>query len=113
MCIYTPIVRNLALDYPKSPLKTGPLLIYLTARSPDRGAAAVKELSEDQKLKQAKVQALLHGTEEEKRKENGAAKVIVVSKAGHHLYLDNPNEFNDYIREELEETRQQTLRPIN
>lgn len=67
-------------------------------------------LAAEEKLKQAKVKALLHGTDEEKRKENGAAKVVVVSKAGHHLYLDNPNEFNDYIKKELEETRQQTLR---
>ncbi|KAI1764273.1 alpha/beta-hydrolase [Hypoxylon sp. FL1150] len=67
-------------------------------------------LAAEEKLKQAKVNALLRGTEEEKRKENGGAKVIIVSKAGHHLYLDNPDEFNDHIRKELEETRQQTLR---
>ncbi|KAI2621222.1 alpha/beta-hydrolase [Hypoxylon sp. NC1633] len=67
-------------------------------------------LASEEKLKQAKVKALLHGTEEEKRKENGGAKVIIVSKAGHHLYLDNPDEFNDYICKELEETRKDTLR---
>ncbi|KAI0900126.1 alpha/beta-hydrolase [Annulohypoxylon nitens] len=66
-------------------------------------------LAAEEKLKQTKVKILLNGTEEEKRKDNGSAKVIIVSKAGHHLYLDNPNEFNDYIRKELEETRQQTL----
>ncbi|KAH9891461.1 alpha/beta-hydrolase [Xylariomycetidae sp. FL2044] len=67
-------------------------------------------LAAEEKLKEAKVKALLHGTDEEKRKENGSAKVIVVSKAGHHLYIDNAKEFNDYITKELEETRQQTLR---
>ncbi|KAI0172194.1 alpha/beta-hydrolase [Hypoxylon sp. FL1284] len=67
-------------------------------------------LAAEEKLKQARVKALLGGTEEEKRKENGSVKVLVVSKAGHHLYLDNPDEFNDYIHTELEETRQQTLR---
>ncbi|KAI1093085.1 alpha/beta-hydrolase [Rostrohypoxylon terebratum] len=66
-------------------------------------------LAAEEKLKQTKVKILLNGTEEEKRKDNGSAKVIIVSKAGHHLYLDNPNEFNDYIRKELEETRQRTL----
>lgn len=66
-------------------------------------------LAAEEKLKQAKIKALLHGTDEEKRKENGAAKVIVVSKAGHHLYLDNPDEFNEYIRKELEDTRKETL----
>ncbi|KAI2464550.1 alpha/beta-hydrolase [Annulohypoxylon bovei var. microspora] len=67
-------------------------------------------LAAEEKLKQTKVNALLNGTSEEKRKENGGAKVVIVSKAGHHLYLDNPSEFNDYVRKELEETRQQTLR---
>ncbi|KAK5169592.1 uncharacterized protein LTR77_005569 [Saxophila tyrrhenica] len=49
------IVRNLALEYPKSPLKSGPLLIYLTARSPERGSEAVKTLNQDEQLKKAKV----------------------------------------------------------
>jgi cardiolipin-specific phospholipase len=64
----------------------------------------------EEKLKQRRIQALLHGTEEEKRNENGSAKAVVVSKAGHHLYLDNPEEFNYIIRKEMEETRQRTLR---
>ena len=51
------IVRNLALNYTKSPLKSGPFLIYLTARSPERGAEAVKSLNEDAQLKKAKVLA--------------------------------------------------------
>lgn len=67
-------------------------------------------LAAEEKLKQAKVKALLQGTDEEKRKENGAVKVVIIKKAGHHLYLDNPQEFNEVIKEELEETRRQTLR---
>ncbi|KAK0267402.1 hypothetical protein LTR35_016351 [Friedmanniomyces endolithicus] len=49
------IVRQLALQYPKSPLKSGPFLIYLTARSEERGAEAVKTLESDPQLKDAKV----------------------------------------------------------
>jgi cardiolipin-specific phospholipase len=64
----------------------------------------------EEKVKQRVVKALLHGTEEEKKKENGSAKVVVVSKAGHHLYLDNPDEFNEVIVREMEETRQRRLR---
>lgn len=67
-------------------------------------------LAAEEKLKQVKRKVLLQGTEEEKRKENGSAKVIVVPKAGHHLYLDNPEEFNRCMKEELEETREHTLR---
>lgn len=48
-------VRQLALQYPASPLKSGPFLIYLTARSPERGAEALKSLRSDPQLKQAKV----------------------------------------------------------
>ena len=47
---------------------------------------------------------------EEKRRESGSAKVIIVRSAGHHLYLDNSDEFNEYMRKEMEETRAQTLR---
>ena len=48
------IVRQLALQYPTSPLNNGPLLIYLTARDKGRGEAAVKSLHEDSQLKRAK-----------------------------------------------------------
>ena len=47
----------MALGYPKSPLKSGPFLIYLTARSPERGAEAVRTLNQDPQLKKAKVLA--------------------------------------------------------
>jgi carbonyl reductase 1 len=50
-------VRNLALTYAESPLRNGPLLIYLCARSASRGAEAVKALYNDPQLKQAKVLA--------------------------------------------------------
>lgn len=48
------IVRQLALQYPKSALNNGPLLIYLTARDKGRGEAALKSLLEDSQLKKAK-----------------------------------------------------------
>ncbi|KAI0802797.1 Alpha/Beta hydrolase protein [Xylaria sp. FL0064] len=67
-------------------------------------------LASEEKLKEAKAKALAQASEEDKRKENGSCKVIVVNRAGHHLYLDNPDEFNDYITKELDETRKQTLR---
>ncbi|KAK4570427.1 hypothetical protein LTR86_002507 [Recurvomyces mirabilis] len=51
------IVRNLALQYPKSSLHSGGFLIYLTARSAERGAEAVNTLNNDPQLKQAKVLA--------------------------------------------------------
>ncbi|EEY14916.1 abhydrolase domain-containing protein [Verticillium alfalfae VaMs.102] len=62
-------------------------------------------LASEEKLKAAKRRALLEGTAEEKRRENGSARVIVVQKAGHHLYLDNADDFNEYIWKEMDETR--------
>ena len=64
----------------------------------------------EEKVKQRVVKALMHGTEEEKRNERGSAKVLVVRKAGHHLYLDNPDEFNEMVRAEMDETRAARLR---
>lgn len=63
----------------------------------------------EEKLKQRAVQALLHGTDEEKRRENGSAKVLIVRNAGHHLYLDNPDQFNEMVMKEMEETRRRRL----
>ncbi|KHN98051.1 uncharacterized protein MAM_03812 [Metarhizium album ARSEF 1941] len=62
-------------------------------------------LAAEEKLKEAKLHALLHGTDDEKRNENGSVKVVVIPKAGHHLYLDNPDDFNRLLTEEMEETK--------
>jgi carbonyl reductase 1 len=48
------IVRQLALQYPKSAVNNGALLIYLTARDTGRGEAALKSLHDDVQLKKAK-----------------------------------------------------------
>ncbi|KAH8645416.1 hypothetical protein BX600DRAFT_391178 [Xylariales sp. PMI_506] len=52
------IVRNLAIAYPSSPLHSGPLLIYLTARSEERGREAVERLQNDPQIKEAGVLAV-------------------------------------------------------
>jgi len=51
------IVRQLALQYPKSPYNNGSLLIYLTARDKIRGEKAVQDIHNDPALKQAKALA--------------------------------------------------------
>ncbi|TDZ34363.1 Carbonyl reductase [NADPH] 1 [Colletotrichum spinosum] len=48
------IVRQLALQYPKSHLNNGSLLIYLTARDKSRGEQALSSIQGDADLKQAK-----------------------------------------------------------
>lgn len=60
-------------------------------------------LASEEKLKQAKIETLACATEEEKRAENGSVKVIIVPKAGHHLYLDNAEFFNDALQQEMDD----------
>ncbi|MCJ1413947.1 hypothetical protein MMC32_000272 [Xylographa parallela] len=59
----------------------------------------------EQKLKEAKEQALKNASAEERKKEAGDAKVLVIKKAGHHVYLDGWEEFNEVMLKELAETR--------
>jgi cardiolipin-specific phospholipase len=62
----------------------------------------------EQKLKEEKEKTLKTATEEEKKRENGSAKVLIIKKAGHHVYLDGWEEFNEVMRKEMEETARQT-----
>jgi len=59
----------------------------------------------EQKLKEEKEKALMKASEEERKKEGGEVKVLVIKKAGHHVYLDGWEEFNQVMLKELEETR--------
>ncbi|ROT40728.1 abhydrolase domain-containing protein [Sodiomyces alkalinus F11] len=65
-----------------------------------------------ERLKEARRKALLENSDEEKRRENGSAKVVIVPKAGHHLYLDNPEAFNEMLRKEMDHTREQGMKGI-
>ncbi|CAG8983843.1 hypothetical protein HYALB_00005481 [Hymenoscyphus albidus] len=58
----------------------------------------------EQRLKEAREKALSTATEEERKKENGSAKVVIIKKAGHHVYLDGWEQFNEVMKEEMEET---------
>ncbi|KXG53652.1 uncharacterized protein PGRI_007020 [Penicillium griseofulvum] len=58
------------------------------------------------KLDQEKRKVLEKATPEEKRTDEGSSKVVVVKKAGHHLYLDGWEEFNSVVLAEMEEVNQ-------
>lgn len=67
-------------------------------------------LAAEEKLKAARADALAHATDNERQRENGSCRIVVIPKAGHHLYLDNPTDFNRVICDELELTRQDEMR---
>ncbi|CZR62282.1 probable abhydrolase domain-containing protein 5 [Phialocephala subalpina] len=64
----------------------------------------------EQKLKEEKERTLKGASEEEKKRENGSAKVVIIQKAGHHLYLDGWEQFNEVMRREMEDTKRDTKR---
>jgi cardiolipin-specific phospholipase len=44
-------------------------------------------------------------TADEKKKDRGEAKVVIINKAGHHVYLDGWEQFNRVMAEEMEDVR--------
>ena len=67
------------------------------------GHAAVQKMTEE------KEKILKSATREERRAENGSAKCMIIQKAGHHLYLDGWEEFNQVMREEMAEVSKQVV----
>ena len=65
------------------------------------GYAAEQKLKEEkERIKKA----------EEMAKDEGSAKVIVIKKAGHHVYLDGWDEFNQVMRKEMDEVSRREKR---
>lgn len=64
------------------------------------GHAAVAKLEEEKR------KVLEKATPEEQRADEGSSRVVVVNKAGHHLYLDGWEEFNSIVLTEMEEVNQ-------
>jgi len=71
-----------------------------------------KEGGEDavQKMKAAQEAALKNATPEERARENGDQKVVIVPGAGHHLYLDNHKFFNEAVDKELADVEKRNKR---
>ncbi|QKX53475.1 uncharacterized protein TRUGW13939_00554 [Talaromyces rugulosus] len=69
------------------------------------GGFAAKEKIEEQKR-----QALADASPEQRKADNGSAKVVVVKNAGHHLYLDGYEEFNQIILKEMADVQQREAR---
>lgn len=64
------------------------------------GHAAAAKIEEESK------KVLKTATEEERKNDRGSAKVMIIKNAGHHVYLDGWEEFNEVMREEMNEVSQ-------
>lgn len=65
------------------------------------------------KILKVKKDALKGLSAEERKRDEGDAKVIVVPKAGHHLYLDGADYFNEKILKEMDEVSQRMKRRVS
>lgn len=59
----------------------------------------------EEKIKHAREDALLNASSEERKRDQGEAKVVIIKKAGHHVYLDGWEQFNQVMLEEMEDVR--------
>jgi cardiolipin-specific phospholipase len=65
----------------------------------------------EQRIKDEKERVLRSASEEERKWDNGDASVVIIKKAGHHVYLDGWEEFNQVMREEMQDVvRREKLR---
>jgi cardiolipin-specific phospholipase len=68
----------------------------------------------EEKLQEAQKAALVNASPAERARENGSVKVSIIRRAGHHVYLDGWEQFNDEIDQEMRdvEKRQRRLREV-
>ncbi|KAK4143326.1 Alpha/Beta hydrolase protein [Dichotomopilus funicola] len=102
------VVRPATADGAPAQRETGLPIVFLYGENDWMDVAG--GYAAEEKIKQRVAQALREGTAEERKRENGSAKVVVVRNAGHHLYLDNPDDFNKVIVKEMAETRERRLK---
>ncbi|KAF2401733.1 abhydrolase domain-containing protein 5 [Trichodelitschia bisporula] len=57
------------------------------------------------KINEQKERLLAGKSEEERSQDHGDAKVVIIQKAGHHLYLDGADQFNSVVLKEMEDVR--------
>jgi len=57
----------------------------------------------EQKMLEEKEKVMRTASTEDRAKDEGSAKVVMIKNAGHHLYLEGCEEFNEKMREEMQE----------
>ncbi|KAF1912731.1 Alpha/Beta hydrolase protein [Ampelomyces quisqualis] len=56
-------------------------------------------------IRNQRSRSLLAASEQERKNDRGECKVVIINKAGHHVYLDGWEQFNQVMREEMEDVR--------
>lgn len=64
----------------------------------------------EEKLKEVRAKAVASMTQEEASRDEGSSKVLIVPKAGHHVYLDGWEAFNKMIEKEMQEVEDASYR---
>lgn len=59
----------------------------------------------EEKIKQERARVLANASADERSKDHGEAKVIIINKAGHHVYLDGWEQFNRIMLEEMADVK--------
>jgi len=57
----------------------------------------------EEKIKQERERVLACASSEERKSDRGEAKVVIINKAGHHVYLDGWEQFNRVMAQEMED----------
>jgi cardiolipin-specific phospholipase len=55
------------------------------------------------KLDEEREKVLKGKSREERERDNGDTTVVIIKKAGHHVYLDGWEEFNEVMRAEMDD----------
>ena len=63
-----------------------------------------------EKCNQAKAEALKSASEEQRSQDRGSCKVMIVKNAGHHVYLDGWQDFNELMLKEMQDVTERSKR---
>ncbi|KAF2024243.1 alpha/beta-hydrolase [Setomelanomma holmii] len=86
-----------------APRETGVPIVFMYGENDWMDVAG--GFAAEEKIKAERKRVLANASEEERKKDHGEAKVIIINKAGHHVYLDGWDQFNRVMLEEMDDVK--------